>query len=306
MAISTFQNEARRRHKINRVINHVRHWDAENLDLDHLADVACLSRYHFSRLFTQYCQETPLAFVTRIRLEQAVSNLIFQPDMDITSVALTAGFSSSQSFSNGFRRRFSIPPRQFRNQNLGYIQDFPENQFVISPVMSPFQTTPCLFQQDRVVNVRQLPKTRLAYVRTRGPYYLLSSGYDSSLKKLKNWAKARDLWAEETPIIGVCPDNPAVTPPELCQYDYGLEVEHGVEEDQTISIQILPERTVATLDVFGSLMVQKEAWKWFISDWLPQSGFVFSGHAFYETFKLIPEGQDASKTTLCIQISPKS
>ena len=132
--------EALQRHRVNRVMNFARNCSSEALTLENLADIACLSRYHFTRVFTHHCQETPIEFLSRMRLEQAVSNLMLDSCMSVTSIALEAGFSSSQAFSNAFSRRFGISPRNFRVKNNWYIKDFPKNQYVLSPVMSRLQT----------------------------------------------------------------------------------------------------------------------------------------------------------------------
>ena len=83
--------------------------------------------------------------------------------------------------------------------------------------------------------------TRLAYLRHRGAYYNPSEARKAARIKLIEWAKVRGLWHEDSAIIGVCPDNPAVTPPDFCQYDVGIAVEDGVDEDELVSIQTLPE-----------------------------------------------------------------
>ncbi|WP_120498962.1 GyrI-like domain-containing protein [Roseovarius sp. EL26] len=298
------QREILQRHKMNRVINYVRSSDAEAITLSNLADVACLSRYHFTRVFTEYCHETPVEFASRICLEKAVSNLIFLPGKPITTIALEAGFSSSQSFSNAFNRRFGISPRKFRNKNTGYVYDFPNNQYVLSPVMSKLPTLCDQSSPDWNVEIKTLPATRLAYIRTRSGYYNSSTKIETSFSRLIDWAKTRGLLQEDRPIIGVCPDDPAVTPPQFCQYDIGIPVEHGVTEDEHICIQYLPEVTLATLEVTGSELILRKAWRWLISQWLPQSGLL-RGHAdYYEVFRLqdIPlKGADAMGT-ICVPV----
>src|ERR1700732_1132277 len=43
----------------------------ERIDLDCLSRQACLSRYHFHRLFTRIYQKTPHQYLTQKRVEQA-------------------------------------------------------------------------------------------------------------------------------------------------------------------------------------------------------------------------------------------
>jgi AraC family transcriptional regulator len=274
------QNKNLRRQRMNRVMNYARSCDSEALTLANLADVACLSRYHFSRVFTEFCHETPVEFASRIRLEKSISNLIYHPCKPITSIALDAGFSSHQAFSNAFSRRFGTSPRNFRSKNNGYVYEFPKNQYVLSPIMSKLPILEKHVSPDWNVELKTLPATRLAYIRTRGSYYNSCRTRQASFSKLIEWAKTRGLLHESTPVIGVCPDNPAVTPPQFCQYDVGIPVEHGVIEDEYICIQYLPKVTLATLKVTGSALAARRAWRWLISQWLPQSGML-RGHLTY-------------------------
>lgn len=79
-----------------------------------MADVAKLSKYHFTRVFADYLQETPNQYVTRIRLEKAAKHFIRAENINITQIALNCGFSWSDTFSRSFRQRFHCAPRVFK------------------------------------------------------------------------------------------------------------------------------------------------------------------------------------------------
>jgi AraC-like DNA-binding protein len=83
----------------------------ENVSLDEMARVACLSPYHFHRAFTQVLGETPRQYRTRLRLERA-RQLLARGGMPVTQVCLDSGFESLGSFSSLYRRRFGRSPRQ--------------------------------------------------------------------------------------------------------------------------------------------------------------------------------------------------
>ena len=302
MRIRTLQ-----RHRINRVINFTRENASQRISLNDLADVACISRFHFARVFADYCHETPMEFVSRVRLEQSISRLIYQPHRPVTDIALTSGFASSQSFANAFRHRFKVSPRKVRAQNSWYVTDFPENQYFTSPVMSGLLMQMPDYSHNRAVEMQAMPEMRLAYLRHRGPYYNRSMGRKAQLIKLIDWAKPRGLWCEETSIIGVCPDNSAVTPPQFCQYDFGIEVEDGVREDELISIQKLPAATLATLRVAGTSSTARQAWRWLISQWLPRSGMILAAHSFFEIGRWCDGCPDdpSSEALLCMPVCPR-
>jgi AraC-like DNA-binding protein len=87
---------------------------AEAVQLDQAARAACLSRYHFHRLFREVFGETPNLYLQRKRLARA-RELLKTTDRTITAISLDVGFESSTSFSALFRRNFGCSPREFRS-----------------------------------------------------------------------------------------------------------------------------------------------------------------------------------------------
>lgn len=88
---------------------------AHALDPISLADAAkaaCLSRYHFHRMFRQVFRETPHAYVTRVRLDHAMH--LLARGLPVTQTCAAVGFNSVGSFSALFRSRFGRAPSNFR------------------------------------------------------------------------------------------------------------------------------------------------------------------------------------------------
>jgi len=90
----------------------------EPLDLETIAQGACLSQYHLHRLFTQVFGETPHRYAVRRRMDRA-RRLLAQSDQPVTEVCLESGFQSLGSFSSLFRRENGCSPQQFRSKHLG-------------------------------------------------------------------------------------------------------------------------------------------------------------------------------------------
>lgn len=78
-----------------------------------VASAACLSPFHFHRLFTAYFGETPHRYITRLRLERARA-LLRGSSRSITEVALECGFETPAAFTARFAKRFGVAPRAFR------------------------------------------------------------------------------------------------------------------------------------------------------------------------------------------------
>ncbi|NIK76143.1 AraC-like DNA-binding protein [Paenibacillus castaneae] len=81
--------------------------------LDDVADAASLSKYYFTRVFTQSTGMTPMDYVTKLRIEKAVQ-LLRQTELTVEDIAHSVGYSSSSYFSKVFRSKVGFPPRDFR------------------------------------------------------------------------------------------------------------------------------------------------------------------------------------------------
>jgi len=79
------------------------------LTVGEIAREACLSPFHFHRLFSAYTGETPHRYLRRLRLERARA-MLRTGTASVTEVATWCGFESATSFSTAFRREFGCSP----------------------------------------------------------------------------------------------------------------------------------------------------------------------------------------------------
>ncbi len=86
---------------------------AAELDLDDLAAVAGLSKYHFLRQFNQVVGMTPGAYLRTLRLCHA-GRLLRTTDLPILDIALSVGFADHPSFSRAFARHMGMTPSEYR------------------------------------------------------------------------------------------------------------------------------------------------------------------------------------------------
>ena len=82
--------------------------------LDKVASVACLSPYHFHRLFREVFGETPNQYLQRRRLTNA-REFLRSTKRTVTEICLEVGFESITSFSTLFRRNYGCSPREYRS-----------------------------------------------------------------------------------------------------------------------------------------------------------------------------------------------
>ena len=100
---------------LRRARDHVdRHYDGA-LDLDQLASVAGVSKFHFVRCFEATYGETPIRYLTRRRIERA-QDLLRHANLTVTEVCTLVGFASLGSFSSRFRELVGETPTAYRDR----------------------------------------------------------------------------------------------------------------------------------------------------------------------------------------------
>ena len=101
--------------QLRRARDHADRHFAEPLDLEQLAAVATISRWHFHRLFAATYGRTPAAYLSERRVERA-QDLLRATNLTVTEVCHAVGFSSLGSFSSRFREIVGESPREFQRR----------------------------------------------------------------------------------------------------------------------------------------------------------------------------------------------
>ena len=98
---------------LRRARDHIDAHFADELDLDRLARVAGVSKYHFARSFEAVYREPPIRYLTRRRIERA-QDLLRSANLTITEICVLVGFSSLGSFSSRFSELVGESPSAYR------------------------------------------------------------------------------------------------------------------------------------------------------------------------------------------------
>lgn len=104
--------------RVRRVRDYMQANLSSDVSLETLASIAYLSRYHLIRVFKQVYGETPLRFLTRLRIEHA-SQRLAEGDDPIAGIAVDCGYPNPTHFAAAFRRLVGVTPTVYRQRCAG-------------------------------------------------------------------------------------------------------------------------------------------------------------------------------------------
>jgi len=81
-----------------------------------LAKEAGMSRSVLAERFRHYLDETPMAYLTRWRL-QLGAQMLTSTNNSVVQIAAEVGYESEAAFNRAFKREFEVPPARFRSQS---------------------------------------------------------------------------------------------------------------------------------------------------------------------------------------------
>jgi len=113
------------------------------LHLDQLAQVACLSQYHFARAFKKATAHTVHQYLTTVRLERA-KELLAADESSIADIAFQCSFSSQANFTKAFVRSLGISPGRYRRASTSSVLQRPADYYTESPVLCADSATEML------------------------------------------------------------------------------------------------------------------------------------------------------------------
>ena len=204
-----------------RLLRVLAHLDAhldEDVDLAALAKIACFSPFHFHRIFSGMVGESVKAHVRRLRLERA-AGLLKRGTSPVTVLAFDAGFRSHEAFTRAFKALFGVSPLAYRRSRR------------------PLPTRrPSSGGRMADVAVKRLPPQRVAFLRHVGPYSSVGAAWERLLPRL-----GKDgLLGGGSRFIGVCLDDPDVTPGARIRYDACVTLDGPFEPRDEIGLRTIP------------------------------------------------------------------
>jgi AraC family transcriptional regulator len=109
---------------VEKVVEVLRRTTDRILTLEEMAEIACVSPFHFNRIFHRSTGVSPRRFQCSLRIEQA-KRLLVTTDLAPLDVCLECGYSSLGTFTRKFGDMVGWPPQRFREKSR-LVGSFPE------------------------------------------------------------------------------------------------------------------------------------------------------------------------------------
>lgn len=101
------------RHRFAYVLQYIREHLTDNLSVQQLANLACMSKPHFFRLFKRELGMSPLDFILHERIHLA-KRLLADPNLSVSEAGYQSGFNNLTHFTLQFKKTEGIPPSQYK------------------------------------------------------------------------------------------------------------------------------------------------------------------------------------------------
>lgn len=87
---------------------------ARDLTLVDIVAISGLSKYHFTRLFHKTVKVTPIQYLTKVRMNQAIE-LLQNKELTIEDIARAVGYANGNYFTKVFKNVLDVTPSAYRN-----------------------------------------------------------------------------------------------------------------------------------------------------------------------------------------------
>ncbi|MFQ2470452.1 GyrI-like domain-containing protein [Aeromonas caviae] len=265
-----------------------------DLSIEALASRACLSLYHFHRVFTAVVGEAPGEMCRRLRMQRAAWQLCYT-DASVTVIALGAGLGSSQAFAKAFRRHYGCTPGAFRRDKgkNGHLDRKEGHAWQGALPYAEGHSS----ARSNTMNTVEMDARTLAYIRVTGPY---GEGYDAVCHRLHQWAAPRGLEGGEW--IFIYHDNPEVTPSAQCRTDIGISVPVGTLGVGEVEIQLIPAgRYAQSRYLITDRSQYGERWQEHIGD-IVAAGLAFGDGPCFELYHSVSNDPLRDDVSFCSSV----
>jgi AraC family transcriptional regulator len=260
-------------HRFNEVIDYIEEHLEDEIDLDHIAQTACCSAFHFQRMFS-YIADLPLSeYIRRRRMTRAAADL-HNGNEKIIDIALKYGYDSPTAFNRAFQSIHGIAPSLARKKGVA-LKAFPPISFSIT-IKGDVEMNYRIETKDafKIVGVKKHYSGSVEECMASVPLFwqkTIQSGVIPDLCVLMN--------GQPNGLLGVstCMDS--------SDFDYFIAVATNEATPPDMSEYTIPQCTWAIFESVGPMPYAiQNLQKQIVTQWLPASGYEYANAPDIEVY----------------------
>ena len=245
-----------------------------DLCIDDIALIACMSKFHFQRMFSMLTGYAVSEYIRNRRITLAVQELM-NPTTKVIDVAFKYGYESPESFTKAFRKIHNISPSEVKKYHQP-LKAYPRISFQIQ-LKGDVEMDYKIVEKDAFTVVGKSISTSTldgANNRNIASFWDESNSNGFVLELAKNCGSLG--------VLGIC-------------LDYDKQQENityliGAEKNNEQILQdwkevIIPAANWAIFPVYGAMPhAMPKVWERIFSEWFPSTGYEHSGGPEMEVY----------------------
>ncbi|WP_051231411.1 AraC family transcriptional regulator [Kaistia adipata] len=266
--------------RLNRVVDHIYANLDDTITIENLAEVACLSPYHWHRIYTAMRGETIATTIRRLRLLRAAERLA-NSAMAIREIAGLAGYSAVEAFGRAFKDAYGSAPAEYRARGS-------HAAFARAEARGDETAFPVLIEPASAL--------QLVGVAHRGSYMQIDQAFGTLFGALA----AQSLLGTGPRMIGLFMDDPDLVPQEALRSIACATAAPGASPAPPLVTTTIAGGAHARLRYKGPYADMRGAYRWLMGVWLPASGREAANAPIFEEYLNNP--RDVAPTELLTDI----
>ncbi|TMN93473.1 AraC family transcriptional regulator [Pseudoalteromonas phenolica] len=251
-----------------RVIDYIYEYVDGELDVNALADVACMSSYHFHRIYREFAGETINVTVRRMRLLKAAAYLV-RSDLSQQQIAKQVGYGSVEAFNRAFSKHYQETPNQYRAARAD------KQVTVLYPKSDKEYKT--MFQVEQ----QTIPALSLITIDHSGDYMQIGQAFE----KLSMMTGKLDLINDKTRFFGIYYDDPKTVKADELRSKACITVDlTALPKEHEFEVMNIPASNSVSLLFKGDYPELEKPYDWLFGEYLPNSQYQLKDFPPFEEY----------------------
>ena len=272
--------------KLSDSLDYIEEQMESNLDIDQLAHVAGISKFHYQRMFTMITGVTLTEYIRKRKLTLAAQELA-SSSAKVIDVALKYGYTTPESFAKAFRKIHGISPSEAREDGKS-LKAYPRLSFQIQIKGVQDMNYKIVDKEAFKIVGKAIRVSTVNGENTRKiSQFWVDSNKNGLCNRLYNFAG-------ELGMLGVCTDFSS----EQEEFTYLIAVEK-TQEDILANFEEreIPALTWAVFESIGPMPTAiQDVWQRIFSEWFPATGYE---HANGPELEVYPPGNPSDEDYRC-------